>query len=129
MPERPTDEQYSLGMLLFVLEREATAPSLSGERQNRGRVAGQTEVKLRGRQLHQLVDVHLGGLVLCCPLLLACRCGFVWVGLLVLCSLLPVDRPVLRLLLLRRLHLGLGFGHHGVTGCIQLLNREKQSTR
>ena len=36
MPERPTDEQYSLGMLLFVLEREATVPSLSGEQQNRG---------------------------------------------------------------------------------------------
>lgn len=109
------------GMLLSV----SSSSSIAEERQNRGRVAGQTEVKLRW-QPRQLVNVHFRELVLCRSLFRSCRCGFVWVAWLALCSLLPVDWPVLCLLLLRWLHFGLGFGQHRVAGCIKLLNREEE---
>lgn len=110
-----------------VFKREATVSSItiSEKRQNRG-ASGRTEVKLRGWQLQQLVNVHFRELVLRCFLFRACRCVFFWVGWLVLCSLLPINWPILSLLLLGRLHLGLGFGQHRVAGWVKLLNREKR---
>lgn len=63
---------------------------------------------------HHLVDVHFREFFVCCFLIHACRCGFVWVGWLVLWSLLPIDGSILCLLFLGRLHLRFGFGNHRV---------------
>lgn len=78
--------------------------------------------------MQQLVNVHLGEFVLCRLLFRACRRSFVWVRGLVLWYLLAVDRPVLRLLFLRRLYLRLGFGNHRVAGRIKLLRVEEISS-
>lgn len=114
-------------MTCRVFNKEATVPSIiSEEWQNWCRAAGWTEVKL-GWQLRQLVNVHFRGFGFCRFLFRASRCGFVRFGWLLLRSLLPVDRPVLCLLLLGRLHLRLGFGEHGVAGWKKLLNRGKEN--
>lgn len=115
-------------MTCRVFKKEATVPSItiSEEWQNWCRAAGWTELKL-GWQLCQLVNVHFRGFGFCRFLFRASRCGFVRFGWLALRSLLPVDRPVLCLLLLGRLHLRLGFGEHGVAGWKKLLNRGKEN--
>lgn len=82
-----------------------------------------------GAGSQELVNVHFGELVLRRALLRACGGGFVRVAGVVLCPLLAVHRPVLRLLLLGRLHLGLGFRQHGVAGGIKLLNRDGDKDR
>ena len=76
--------------------------------------------KSKEKIVHQLVNVHGGDLGVVRGFLLGVGGGgrplpgHLRLGL-------AVDRPVGRGVLLGELHLGLGFGHHWVTGRIQLL--------
>lgn len=107
------------GVINNNLHRGAERGASSSTNKNR-------KLKVGSRRKKKLVNVHLRELLVCHFLLCASGFCFVWVAWLVFRYFLPIDWPVLCLLLLRRLNFGLRFGHDWVTGWIKLLNNENR---